>query len=49
MGQDVLGEAAEPRGAGESLHDRVEVLRVVLLLADQGGVPDDGQALQRVG
>ena len=48
VGQDVLGEAVEPRGVREPPHDRVEVLGVVLLLADHGGVPDGGEAFERV-
>ena len=49
MRQDVLGEAAEPRGVRQLAHDRVEVLGVVGLLAGLGGAADGREALERVG
>ena len=49
MREDVLGEAAEPRGARQFAHERVEVLGVVALLAGPGGAADGREALQRIG
>jgi len=40
---------AQRRDAGQLAHARVQVLRVVALLADLGRVPDGGQPVQRVG
>jgi hypothetical protein len=44
-----LGELAEPRDAPGLVHERVEVLGIVVRLADPGSVPDGGQPFQRAG
>ena len=48
MGEHALGKSAQMRDAAELLHQRVQVLGVVALLANPRGVPDLLQALERV-
>ena len=48
MRQDTFGEVTESRGSAEMAHQCVEVLGVVLLLADLGGAADGREPIERV-